>query len=440
MYNIHTRTYVRIMHGGMIMAIKDKTYLCIDMKSFFASVECAELGLNPFETNLVVTDESRGAGAICLAVSPKMKSLGVKNRCRLFEIPKGIDYIIAKPKMKRYIDYAADIYEIYLNYISPEDIHVYSIDECFIDATDYLKCYNLTAEQLVKKLIDEIAIKKGIPATAGIGTNLYLAKIALDITAKKSPEHIGFLNEELYKKTLWRHRPITDFWQISVGTAKRLAKCGIFDMEGIALAPQNILYKIFGINAELLIDHAYGRESCTMADIKAYKGKHKSVSMSQILFEDYNYLKARTVVKEMVLNGCQELMRRRVITNSISIYVGYSKDVIKGDNASVKILQTTNVYSVIVDEVIKLFDKITDKNTPIRKLGISFNNVVDESGEGYDIFTNFSAVQKEKQAEKAVLDIKDRFGKNSILRLIDLTEGATARQRNKLIGGHNGDV
>ena len=420
--------------------MEDRIYYCIDMKSFFASVECALLKLNPFETNLVVADATRGKGSICLAISPKMKSLGVKNRCRLFEIPPNIEYIVAKPKMKKYIDYAADIYEIYLKYVSPEDIHVYSIDECFIDATNYLKCYKLSAKDFAKKLIGEIYNTKKIPATVGIGTNLYLAKIALDITAKKSPEHIGYLDQESYIKTLSHHKPITDFWQISFGTAKRLSKRGIYDMEGIRLAPEDVLYKTFGINAELLIDHAKGKESCTMADIKGYKSKHKSVSSSQILFEDYPYEKAYTVMKEMVLNGCQELMKRQVITNNVSIYVGYSKDVLPPSTTSAKILQTTNVNSIISKHVLGLFEKITDKNTPIRKLGISFNNVIDQSYEGYDLFTDMALVEKEKKAEQAVLDIKDRFGKNSILRLVDLTDGATAMQRNKLIGGHNGDV
>lgn len=420
--------------------MEDKIYYCIDMKSFFASVECSERGLNPFETNLVVADAKRGSGAICLAISPKMKALGVKNRCRLFEIPSNIDYIIAKPMMKKYIDYAADIYEIYLKYVSPEDIHVYSIDECFIDATDYLKCYHLSPKEFAKKLIGEIADKKHIPATVGIGTNLYLAKIALDITAKKSSEHMGFLDEKTYVKTLHRHRPITDFWHISHGTAKRLARCGIFDMEGITLAPEHVLYKNFGIDAELLIDHAKGKESCTIADIKGYKSKHKSVSMSQILFEDYPYDKAYTVMKEMVLNGCQELMRRHAITNSVSIYVGYTKDILPASTGSVRMTQTTNVNSIISEYVMGLFQKITNKTTLIRRMGISFNNVVDESCEGYDLFTNVKAVEKEKKVERVVLDIKDKFGKNSILRLVDFTDGATARERNKLIGGHNGDV
>lgn len=293
--------------------MKERTYFCIDMKSFFASVECAERGLNPFETNLIVADESRGNGTICLAITPKMKSLGVRNRCRRYEIPKNIQYITAMPRMQKYIDYAAEIYGIYLQYIDKQDIHVYSIDESFIDATDYLPMYHKTPKEFAKMLIDEIAQKLHIPATAGIGTNLYLAKIALDITAKKVPDHMGYLNEELFRETLWHHKPLTDFWGISTGTVRRLERRGITDMAGIAQYPSEMLYKDFGINAELLIDHSWGRESCLMSDIKNYKSKSKSVSSSQVLFEDYTFEKAKIVVEEMVRSGCLELMRRKVI-------------------------------------------------------------------------------------------------------------------------------
>lgn len=421
------------------MANGKRTYFCIDMKSFFASVECAEMGLNPFETNLVVADGSRGKGTICLAVTPKMKSLGVRNRCRLFEIPNGIEYITAMPRMKKYIEYAADIYEIYLKYIAKEDIHVYSIDESFIDATDYLKCYNLEPNEFVKKLINEIAEVKHIPASAGIGTNLYLAKIALDITAKKASDHMGYLDEEIYRKSLWNHRPITDFWQVARGTATRLSKLGIYDMEGIAKAPEELLYKIFGINAELLIDHAHGRESCTMADIKSYKAKNKSVSFSQILFEDYPYEKAGIVILEMALNGCQEMMKRHVITNKVGISIGYSKDGIEPTGGSIKMRETTNLYSIISKYVEEIYNKTTVKTFPIRKLGIWFSDVVDEGCEGYDLFTDFSEIEKEKTAESAVIGIKEKFGKNAMVRAMDLQDGATAILRNKKIGGHNSE-
>ena len=299
---------------------KQRIYFCVDMKSFFASVECAERGLNPFETNLVVADETRGSGTICLAISPAMKALGVKNRCRLFEIPKNIKYITAMPHMKKYIEYNGDIYDIYLDYIDPRDIHVYSIDESFLDVTDYLRMYHKSPRQFAKFLIEQIAERTHIPATVGIGTNLYLAKIALDIAAKKRLDHIGWLNEELYQETLWKHRPLTDFWQIGKGIERRLAKYGIIDMEGIAKAPETLLYKEFGINAELMIDHAWGRESCTIADIKAYDSKAKSISTSQILFEDYSFEKAQIVVKEMVLDVCHKMMRQKVVTNTCPFF------------------------------------------------------------------------------------------------------------------------
>lgn len=421
------------------MEEKQRVYFCIDMKCFYASVECALRGLNPFETNLVVADESRGKNALCLAISPKMKSLGVKNRCRMSEIPKGMNFIVAKPQMKKYIEYAADIYDVYLDYISPSDIHVYSIDEAFLDVTDYLKTYNMRGIPFAKFLLNEIATKKHIPATAGIGTNLYLAKVALDITAKKARDHIGALTEERYKAQLWNHRPITDFWQIARGTANRLAKYGIQDMQGIAMAPQELLYREFGVNAELLIDHAYGRESCTIADIKAYKPKTKSVSSSQILFEDYCFEKAKIVMMEMALAGCQDMMRRKVITNSVGIYVGYSKDVIPPTGGTVKMTICSNLFSAIKEYVEGLFERTTAKDVPIRRLGISFQSVMDDGCEGYDLFTDFEKIEREKRVEQAVLGIKDRFGKNAMLRGLDFMEGATAITRNKLIGGHNGE-
>ena len=294
---------------------KQRVYLVIDMKSFFASVECAERGLDAMTTKLVVADESRTDKTICLAVSPAMKALGVKNRCRLFEIPKGIDYIIAPPRMKKYIEYAAKIYGMYLKYISKTDIHVYSIDECILDVTDYLKIYKLKAKEFALKLMNEINERFGIPSSAGIGSNMYLAKIALDITAKHASDRIGWLTEEKYIKTLWNHKPLSDFWQISTGTIERLAKYGIYDMEGIAKSDEDILYKEFGINAELLIDHAWGKESCLMSDIKSYKTKSKSISSSQILPCNYEYQDAKIVLREMIQNGCYDLARQHYSTS-----------------------------------------------------------------------------------------------------------------------------
>lgn len=418
---------------------KQRTYLCIDMKSFYASVECAERGLSPFETNLVVADESRGKGAITLAISPKMKALGVKNRCRLFEIPQNIKYIVALPRMSLYIKYCADIFEIYLDYFSEEDIHQYSIDEAFIDVTNYLSVYNLTPKQLAKKIIDEIAIRTHIPATCGIGTNLFLAKIALDITAKHCTDHIGELTEESFKETLWEHTPITDFWNIAKGTANRLARYGIYTMKGIAHASEDLLYRNFGKNAKILIDHANGRESCTIAEIKSYKSKSKSISNSQILFSDYDYDKAHVVIQEMALTGCQRLIREHLIASHVGIFVGYSKDVIPQSGGTMKMANSTNVYSVVKEYVDRLYYETISKDVPIRRLGICFSGLADESAEGYDLFTDVEALERERKLENAVLEIKDRFGKNAMLRAFDLQEGATQITRNKLIGGHNGE-
>ena len=406
------------------------------MKTFYASVECAERGLNPFETNLAVVDENRGKNALCLAITPKMKAQGIKNRCRMSEIPKQINFIRALPRMQLYIDYAADIYEIYLNYFAPQDIYVYSIDESFIDVTDYLPMYNIDAVSFAKKLMNEIAAKMHIPSTAGIGTNLYLAKIALDITAKHSKDHIGYLDEDSYIKTLWNHRPITDFWQIAQGTERRLAKYGIYDMEGIAKAPTDLLYKVFGVNAELLIDHAWGREPCLMEDIKNYRSKSKSVSFSQVLPSDYTYEQAKTVMMEMVIHGCQEMMRRKVITNKVGIFVGYTFGGREGTGGTTRMTVTTNLPSKIEPYVEQLFERTTDKQVPIRRLGINFEDVCDEGCEGYDLFTNFEEVEREKKREHAILEIADKYGKNAILRGLNYMDGATQRERNTFIGGH----
>lgn len=419
------------------MPQEQRTYMCIDMKSFYASVECAERCLNPFETCLVVADETRGPNALCLAISPKMKALGVKNRCRLSDIPKHIEYIIAPPRMKLYIDYAADIYAIYLDYFSPDDIHVYSIDESFLDVTHYLGTYHMTPKLLAKTLMNEIANQLHIPSTAGIGTNLFLAKIALDISAKHAKDHMGYLDEELFRQTLWDHEPLTDFWQISDGTVARLAKYGIRTMRGITQASEQLLYKTFGKDAELLIDHAWGRESCRMEDIKNYRAKTHSVSFSQILPRDYSYEEARIVMQEMILHGTHELMKRKVIAPRVSIYVGYTyRATIPGSKGSIKLTSATAVNSLLQEAVMPIFDRIADRETPIRRLAIAFENVVDEGCEGYDLFTDWHAVEREKARERAVMEINGRYGKNAVLRGTNYLKGATQRERNEMIGGH----
>ena len=415
-----------------------KYYLCIDLKTFYASVECVERGLDPFNTNLVVADPTRGKGTICLAISPKMKMLGVKNRCRIFEIPPTIKYIIATPRMKKYIEYSANIYAIYLKYFAKEDIHVYSIDEAFMDVTKYLKLYKLNPIELAKKIIKDIFKTYGITATAGIGTNMYLAKIALDITAKHNPNNIGYLDEEKYKKELWYHKPLSDFWQIGKGIERRLNKMRIFNMYDIAHTEQKRLYKEFGVNAEYLIDHSWGKESCTIADIKAYKPKTNSITNSQILFEDYSFVKARLVLKEMVELGSLRLIESNLVTGTISLYIGYSKNIIKATGGTRKLSNYTNTYSELLKAFLEIYDKTTDKSVAIRRIGVNFANVIETENVQLSLFNNQEKIDEERKLELAMCSIKNKMGKNAIIRGMDLEEGATTMMRNKLIGGHNG--
>ena len=415
-----------------------KYYLCIDLKTFYASVECVERGLDPFNTNLVVADESRGKGTICLAVSPRMKMLGVKNRCRIFEIPPTIKYIVATPRMKKYIEYSANIYAIYLKYFAKEDIHVYSIDEAFMDVTNYLKMYQKNPVELAKIIIKDIYKNYGITATAGIGTNMYLAKIALDITAKHSATNIGYLDEEKYKKELWHHKPLSDFWQIGKGIERRLNKMRLFTMYDVAHTDPKRLYKEFGINAEFLIDHSWGKESCTIADIKKYKPKTNSITNSQVLFEDYSFEKARLVLKEMIELGSLRLIENNLVTNTVGLYIGYSKDVIKATGKSKKLENYTNIYSELLKGSLDIYDKTTNRSVAIRRIGINFANVIETENVQLSLFTDQEKLDKERKLELAMSSIKHKMGKNTILRGMNLEEGATTLVRNKLIGGHNG--
>lgn len=415
---------------------KERVYFVIDMKSFFASVECAERGLDAMTTKLVVADESRTEGTICLAVSPALKKLGVKNRCRLFEIPKNIEYMIVPPRMKKYITYAAEIYGIYLKYIDKNDIHVYSIDECIIDATDYLKLYKLRAKEFAMKLMKEIWDTLGIPASAGIGSNMYLAKIALDITAKHSPDRIGWLTEAKYLRELWNHRPLTDFWQISHGIASRLERLATYDMEGIAMLPKDVLYKEFGVNAELLIDHAWGRESCTMKDIKSYKTKSKSISSSQILPCNYNFSDAKLVMREMVQNGCYELFRQGYVTDHLLLHIGYGDHKEGSAKGNCRMREVTNLFSIIGGYAEKLYDDVVDKKRPIRRVGYTFGDLQAKENEMYDLFADSEKIAKEKKLTESILSLQEKYGKNSIIKGEDLEERATLRERNLSIGGH----
>jgi DNA polymerase V len=416
-----------------------RTYIVIDLKTFFASVECVERGLDPFTNNLVVADPSRGNGAICLAISSAMKAKGIKNRCRIYEIPPNVKYITALPRMNLYIKYSAEVYGIYLKYISKEDIHPYSVDEAFLDVTNYLKMYNLTAKQLAEKIMKTIFDETGITATAGIGTNMYLAKIALDITAKHVKDNIGYLDEIKYKDELWNHQPLSDFWQVGRGISNRLKKYGINDMYGIAHFDEEVLYKEFGINAEFLIDHSKGIEKCTIEEIKKYIPKSNSFSTSQILFEDYGYQDTLLVLKEMIDLGSLKLIDNQVVTNTIGLRIGYSKDRYKATGGTRKIEVRTNIYSRLVKEFISLYENTTRINVPIRQVSISFQNLECEIYEQFDIFSDAEAIVNEKKLECAMNDIKKKYGKNAILRGMNLSNKATTIKRNKLVGGHNAE-
>ena len=411
--------------------------MCIDLKSFYASVECAERGLDPFKIKLVVADPSRGDGAITLAATPAIKRLGVKSRGRIYEIPKNIEYITATPRMSLYMEYSARIYKTILKYICKDDIYVYSIDECFIDATPYLNLYKLKVRDLAKLIIKDIYNTTSITATCGIGTNMFLCKVALDICAKHKSDNIAYLDEDIFKQTLWHHRPLTDFWMIGKGSEARLNMLGIKDLYDLAHYDEKILYKVFGINAKTLIDHANGKEDTTIADIKAYKPKSNSLSNSQILFEDYNYKDAYIVLKEMVETNVLELTSKHLVTNHISLYIGYSKDVIKASSSSNLISNTTNSYKILLNEFTTLYKKIVNTNYPIRKLGISFGNLKDEYYAQYDLFTDVDEIEKERKAQEALVYIKQKYGKNTVLKGTNFLDKATARKRNTLIGGHN---
>ena len=414
-----------------------RTYICIDLKSFYASVECRERGLDPLTTNLVVADPERTEKTICLAVSPAMKKLGIPGRCRVFEIPKSIDYIMAPPRMQLYIDYSAEIYGIYLKYIAKEDIHVYSIDEVFMDVTDYLSMYQMTPRELSITIMNDVYQHTGITATCGIGTNLYLAKVALDITAKHVEDHIGELDEETYCKTLWNHKPITDFWRVGAGIAKRLASIGVYTMGDIVRADEDMLYKLFGVDAELLIDHAWGRETTLMSDIKNYKSQSNSLGSGQVLGCDCDYETGKLIVKEMVDLLCLEMVEKGLVTDSITLHVGYNKHFeMKSAHGTIKMSVRTSSAKQMMAYTTRLYEQIMDKNTPIRRFTVTFNNVVDEGYKQYDLFSDFEEMEKEHKMQKAMLDIKDKFGKNAILKGMNLQEGATTRERNRQIGGH----
>ena len=475
-------------------------YIAIDLKSFYASVECVERGLDPLTTNLVVADESRTEKTICLAVSPSLKAYGISGRARLFEVVqkaneikaatgKKIDYIVAKPRMAYYMEYSTKIYNIYLRYIAPEDIHVYSVDEVFIDVTSYLKTYEKTPRELAMMLIMDVLKETGITATAGIGTNLYLCKVAMDIVAKhikpdKDGVRIAELNEISYRRILWGHKPITDFWRVGRGYAKRLAGCGIYTMGDVARCSigkagdfynEELLYKLFGINAELLIDHAWGYEPCTIADIKAYKPENNSISSGQVLTCPYDAKKAKLVVMEMTDMLVLDLVEKGLVTDQIVLTIGYDIDNItktsgnregtysgeivkdrygrripKHAHGTINLDHQTSSTKIIMDATMKLYERIINKNLIVRRINITANNVISvrnaenkKTFEQIDLFTDYHKKEKEQQEEKkernlqkAVIDIKNKYGKNAIIKGMNLQDAGTTIDRNNQVGGH----
>lgn len=450
------------------------TYIAIDLKSFYASVECIERGLNPLTTNLVVADPTRTEKTICLAVSPSLKVYGIPGRARLFEVQqklrevkqrtgKEIEYIIAPPQMARYIQVSAEIYETYLKYISPEDIHVYSIDECFMDVTNYLSLYQLTAKELAVKMIHDVLGKTGITAAAGIGTNLYLSKIAMDIVAKhvdadERGVRIAELDELTYRRLLWDHKPITDFWRIGGGIAKRLENSGLYTMGDIALTSvhnEDLLYRMLGIDAELLIDHAWGYEPCSMEEIKAYRPGSNSISSGQVLQYPYDFAKTRIVVQEMTDLLVLELVEKGMVTDGLTLTVGYDRtnvddgryrgvvsvdrygrELPKSAHGSIHLGTTSSSTKKIMTAMLELYDRIVSKELMVRRVTVCANNLVEERYEQLDLFTDPVEQEKERKLQEAMLCIKNKFGKNAILKGMNLEDGATTRTRNKQIGGH----
>ncbi len=494
----------------------ERKYIAIDLKSFYASVECRDRGLDPLTTNLVVADISRTEKTIGLAVSPSLKSFGVPGRPRLFEVVArvkevnrerqikaggrlwgkscdyneltknpalAVDYITAPPRMARYIEYSTEIYKVYLKYISAEDIHVYSIDEVFMDVTKYLKSYRMTAKELCEKIISEVLFTTGITATAGIGTNLYLAKVAMDIVAKHLPAdergvRIAELDEMSYRRLLWNHRPLTDFWRVGPGYSKKLEAMGLITMGDIAKCSvgrecdyynEELLYKAFGVNAELLIDHAWGYESCTMGDIKAYKPSASSLGSGQVLHCAYEFDKARLVTLEMADQLSLDLVEKGLVCGGLTLTVGYDAENVKSGGEGLEVTRDyygravprhahgttrfknyTSLTSEILDAASSLFDEIVNKNLLIRRISLTACNTFSEEElkkipkvEQLDIFSaeeaeadNTEERKRERQIQNALLDIKHRYGKNAIVKGMSLEDGATGIDRNRQIGGH----
>lgn len=419
--------------------MKERIYMCIDLKSFYASVECSARGLDPFTADLVVADPTRGPGALCLAVSPELKAKGVKNRCRIFEIPPSLPYMIAPPRMKLYMSVSADIYNTYLRFFAKEDVYPYSIDECFVHVTPYLDFYQRDGMGIASMIMEAVYERTGICATAGVGTNLFLAKIGMDILAKHLPEHIAYLDEKLFRKKMWHHRPITDIWNIGKGIARRLEKYGVYDLHGITLLPEKTLYKEFGVNAKYLIDHAHGREPCTLEDIHSYRPERQSISTGQVLFEDYTYEEGQILLYEMAELLIQHLLEKRLTAGGIALYVGYSGRGRKGSGGSRKL----DGYTDVPEDIWQAFEKLyRDKTIPglgIRTFRLSLEDTepADKVLRRMSLFRSPEEEERQKKVELAMLNIKRKFGKSALLRGIDYSPKATLRSRNEMIGGHH---
>ena len=483
--------------------MESRTYICIDLKSFYASVECVARGLDPMTARLVVADPERTVTTICLAVSPAMKAAGVRNRCRVFEIPPEIDYVMAPPRMRTYMQTSADIYGVYLRYVAPEDIHPYSIDECFIDATAYLSLYETDARSFAVTLMEAVRAETGIPATAGIGPNLFQAKVALDITAKHAPDGIGMLDDQSFRRLIWPHRPLTDVWNIGPGIARRLAKYHVYDLKGVTEMDPDVLYDEFGVNAEYLIDHAWGVEPCTIADIKAYEPESNSLMNGQALPCGYSFDDGLIVLREMCDDTVLDLIEKRLVTDHVSLHVSYQREgsaaagrLQNGDEAGLcdceaaagrderapeatsrdhgvadvrpeedgapdffqtehgvrslrrdpfghgggsrKIPECTNSFKKLYGYLEELYRETVDPSRLIRKISLGFGNLVDEDFATFDLFTDYEAAARERRTQEAVLAIKDKFGKNALIKGTSLQEHAMGRERNLLVGGHRG--
>ena len=426
--------------------MSDRVYACIDFKSFYASVECVERGLDPMKTLLAVADPDRDRGTICLAITPAMKKLGIKNRCRVFEIPPGVDYIKAKPRMKLYMERSAEIYEIYLRYISPDDIHVYSIDECFIDLTPYVKLYGKTPREISRMLMDAVLSEKGIPSSAGVGTNLFLAKVALDILAKRAPDGIAELDRESFSRTVAHHRPITDIWNIGEGTADRLRSMGVYDLHGVTGIDEKYLKRAFGVDAELLIDHAHGRESCTIADIKNYRPRSTSISHSQVLFRPYTYSEAELILREMVEVSVLELIEKSLACTELSLTVGYNYSgrydtpsffIPPSTGGSHRLRGRTNSMKTLMEHFLRIYEDTADRKLMVKRMSIGLGGLVEAKFIDIDMFTDTEALNKEHSLLSAIVNIKEKYGKNAIVKGSAFESASTAIARNSTVGGHN---